>query len=258
MSTTNRRLYQSGLVMPVCRASLSVAARFIFGAGAILAATLASAEPMLYTGTVVTDVKVGGKFFHNAWVSIKFKGDTNSITPVPVPSVRCTDASYFYYLTSGRAVVSVRSQGTTLNANVDPGQIFVALDSCNGGIGFGSFTGPNGLEVAYPLAFTMGTAMVVANESGLWTPQNMSGVAFSCIGYPPEPEGDLLGTHDGQCIPPDRTGLVPEGPIPGPYPLRSDRGEIFVYMPYHRADDVSPHFGSLNFGTFAITPVLDD
>jgi len=220
---------------------------------------------MVYTGTVVTDVKVGAKFFHNALVSIKFKGDTGDITPVPVASARCGDGSFFY-LTAGTAVVSVASQGTTLTAKLNPGQIFVSVDACNGGIGFGAFTGPLGLEPAYPLAFTMGTAMVVAadsdfTDSGLTTPASMSGVAYSCVGYPPTPEGDLPGTPNKQCIPPDTKAPVPAGQIQGPYPLESDQGKVYVYMPYVNFapnGSVSPHFGGLNRGTFTIAPNLDE
>src|SRR5207245_7855459 len=105
-------------------------------------------------------------------------GQGNQIT-----STFCTPGTgWFYWLSKGSASVSVQSQGKTLSAQLVPGQIFVALDVCNGGIGFGSYTGPNGMEVAYPLAFTLGTAMAVAIGSGMSSPARLAGDEWSCRG----------------------------------------------------------------------------
>jgi hypothetical protein len=239
--------------------------------------SLAVASPMLYTGTVVTDIRVGGTLYQQASVSITFIGNTKDISPVVVPgstteltSYTCSSpgypgysgdgSGYFSYLTKGNAIVSVSVRGHTLTARLEPDQVFVALDSCNGGIGFGSFTGPGGLEPAYPLGLTFGTARIAAVKSGLTVPRSMSGNAWSCIGYPPTGSGNLPATANGQCTPPDGAPAVP-GARPGKrYPLLSDKGEIFFYMPYFVSDSsgLGNWSGSLNRGTFTIAPFADD
>jgi hypothetical protein len=125
----------------------------------------------------------------------------------------------------------------------------VALDACNGGIGFGSYTGPNGMEVAYPVAYTLGTAMQVALTSGLSSPARMSGNAWSCIGFPAVSIGALTGS--GYCT-------APEG-----YPLHSDVGDVFVYLPYRSINTsdgslIGNHVGTLSRGTFSITPAEEE
>jgi len=204
------------------------------------------AEPRLYTGLVVTDVRVGTTLLHNASLKITFEGDTNDILPVPVPSTECGGTS-FYYLTKGVARMEIEFQGRTHMARLQDNQVFVAVDVCNGGIGFGSFLGPNGLEPAYPLALTLGTAEYAAinDFDPLVGPLSTTGSAWSCIGYPPLPINALPGTPDGNCSPPDS------------YPLKSDIGDIFVYQPYYEGGGgqiASNHSGSTNRGAFLVRP----
>jgi hypothetical protein len=280
-------------------------ARIAAGAAALLAAGLASAAPMVYTATLVTDVKVGSTMYPKAAVAISFTGDTKDIEPVvftpqmaaalgatagaPVLSSFCVansnsgsantytgdGSNYFYYLTKGTTVISITRQGVTLNAKLAPGQVFVALDACNGGIGFGAFTGPLGLEVAYPVAFTFGTAMTVAVEAGasadsLSTPTSMSGNAWTCIGYPPTGAGALPAAPNNACIPPDSDPIPsssPPGgsnPIHGPYALHSNVGDLFFYMPYAENDGPGSlslccnHYSAMNRGTLTIAPAPRD
>jgi hypothetical protein len=216
----------------------------------------ALASPMKYSATVVTDIKVASHTYHNAAVTFTFVGDTSDIAPVAdgqgnqISSSFCTPATgWFFWLTRGSASFSVQSQGRTLHGHFDQGQLFVALDTCNGGIGFGSYTGPNGMEVAYPVAYTLGSAMQVALTSGLSSPAQMSGNAWSCIGYPPQDAGNLSG--NGFCTPPDG------------YPLHTDVGDVFVYLPYRAISTsdgslIGNHIGTLNRGTFSITPVAEE
>jgi hypothetical protein len=153
-----------------------------------------SAEPMVYTGLVVTDVRVGMTLMHNASLKITFEGDTNDIvsavfpgTQTQIPSRECLGTGYFFYLVKGDARMEIEFQGRTHTATLQPGQVFVALDACNGGIGFGSVVGPGGLEPAYPFALTLGTAEydAIIYSSPLLGALSASGVAWSCIGYPP-------------------------------------------------------------------------
>ncbi len=205
------------------------------------------AAPMVYTGLVVTDVRVGTTLFHNASLKITFVGDTNDIQTVQIPSEAC-GGTPFSFLPKGVARMEIEFQGHTRTATLQNGQLFVALDPCNGGIGFGSFTGPNGLEPAYPLAFTLGTAEYTAflDNSPLASAISVTGAAWSCIGYPPLGDGALPGTTNGNCTPPDT------------YPLQSDIGPIYVYQPYSESDIngaiFSNHSGSTNRGSFLVRP----
>ena len=208
-----------------------------------------SAAPMVYTGLVVTDVRVGTTLMHNASLKITFEGDTNDILAAQVPSSECSGTP-FYYLAQGVARMEIEFGGHTRTARLQDGQVFVAVDDCNGGIGFGAFIGPNGLEPAYPLAFTLGTAEYAALDSGspLTGALSVTGSAWSCIGYPPLSIGSLTGTPSGNCTPPDA------------YPLKSDIGDIFIYQPYYELDGPgetsisSNHSGSTNRGAFLVRP----
>jgi hypothetical protein len=207
------------------------------------------AAPMIYTGTVVTDVRVGATLLHNASLKVTFAGDSNNIQTVPVPSTECGGVGYFLYLTQGVTRMEIEYQGRTRTARLNDGQVFVAVDECNGGIGFGSFVGPNGFEPAYPLAYTMGTAEYWAIFDGSPLTDgflSVTGSAWSCIGYPPGGAGALNGTPNGECTPPD------------PYPLASDIGNIVVYQPYYEGTGAggiaSNHSGSTNRGAFLVRP----
>jgi hypothetical protein len=215
------------------------------------------AEPKVYTGLVVTDVRVGTTLMHNASLKITFEGDTDDIIPVVVPgtqtqipSQECLGTGNFFYLAKGVARMEIEFQGRTHTARLRDGQVFVTVDQCNGGIGFGSFVGPNGLEPAYPLAFTLGTAEYAAINyfDPLVGALSTTGSAWSCIGYPPLQIDALPGTPSGNCTPPDS------------YPLKSDIGDIFIYESYYEyagpgsTEIASNHSGSTNRGAFLVRP----
>jgi hypothetical protein len=208
---------------------------------------------MVYTGIVVTDVRVERTLFHNASVKIMFEGDTDDIMQVPIlGTTQCGNdvLGYFLFLSRGIARMEIKFEGRTRTATLQEGQVFVALDTCNGGIGFGSFVNPNGPEPAYPLAFTLGTAEYAAiiNGSPLTGALSVTGSAWSCIGYPPLGWKKLDRTASGNCTPPDT------------YPLKSDIGKIYIYQPYYEyqgpgATEISTnHAGSTNRGVFLARP----
>jgi hypothetical protein len=215
---------------------------------ALAAAAPVCGSPLVYTANFVTNVKIGDHAYNNASVTIVFKGDTNDIADVAVggtllASQECTGnggVGYFKYLSKGVVTISARSAGRGVTATLVPNQVFVALDSCNGGIGFGSYVTGN-LEPAYPVGFALGTAMSGAVSNDLTIPADMSGSAFSCIGYPPNPIGALNG-NNGVCTAPDA------------YPLYSNVGKVYIYQPYTTQGYISNHGGSLNRGTFSIAP----
>lgn len=214
----------------------SIGARCVCMVVFMCAATV-QAAPVIYTGFVVTDVSLGGAYFHNAQITIKFFGDTRDIRSF---SVTAPDggAGSGLLIDRGRSTVQIRSGSVLLNATFAPKQILVALDSYNGGVGFSSYIGPTGLEPAYPLAFVDGTAPT----TNLSAAANVSGNAWSCIGYPPN-------RNSGDCIPPDG------------FPLKTDHGDFFIYQPYtsYFTDGTLGSFGaSMNRGFFSITPGSSD
>ena len=221
-----------------------------FVVGALVAAAPACGSPMVYTANFVTNIKIGNQTYHNASVTIVFKGDTSDIANVAVggtllasglcPAPAGGGVGYFKYLPKGVVTISARSDGGTITATLLPNQVFVAFDSCNGGIGFGSYVTGNP-EPAYPVGFTLGTAMSWSVNNDLTTPGNMSGSAFSCIGYPPNGIGAAQGNNDA-CTAPDG------------YPLYSNVGHVYIYQPYTTQGHISNHGGSLNRGTFSIAP----
>jgi hypothetical protein len=221
-----------------------------FVVGAIAAAAPAWGSPMVYTANFITNIKIGSTTYNNAEVTIVFKGDTKDIANVAVggtlvASEECTfnaGVGYFLYLQKGVATISAKSTGRGVTATLLPNQLFVALDSCNGVIGFGSYVTGN-LEPAYPAGFTLGTAMSGAVNNDLTIPMSTSGSVFSCIGFPPNPIGALNG-NNGTCTAPDA------------YPMHSNVGDVIIYQPYSTAGYVSNHGGSLNRGTFSIAPDL--
>ena len=214
------------------------ASRLVAISGLTLLAAAALASPVTYQAAVMTDVSLGGKAYHNADVTITLRGDTSDLTHYSVTAPDGQTGSGLM-ISKGRASVTVTSLGKSVTARFAPGQLFVSVDSFNGGIGFGSLIGPNGIEPGYPLAFTDGTAQSFAYNNDLSTQISLSGKAWSCVGYPPV-------VSSGKCTEPD------------PYPLKTDKGSFVIYQPYVFLDGtqtgniMSDYSGTMNRGTFAI------
>jgi len=213
---------------------------------------------MTYKGVVITDVSLDNQKYHNATVTMIFEGDSADIKEPRdsngnvIPSSWCTKPSqtgWFWILSKGSATVTIESGDKLHIAHLAPDQVFVALDQCNGGIGFGSMW-PSGVEPAYPLAFTLGTAEEMTfveglrNLNQLKNPVSVTGVAWSCVGYPPTGAAQLQGTQDGRCTNPDN------------FPLNTDVGKLIMYQPYESyyvdGSLQDNHNGSLNHGTFSV------
>jgi len=209
-----------------------VARTSILSAGVFLSFA-AHAAPVTYTGFVVTDVTLGTTFYHNAEVTLKFYGDTTDIRSFAVTAPDGGTGNG-YLIDRGRATVEIRSVSGVVRATFAPRKVFVSFDQLNGGIGFSSYIGPNGLEPAYPL----GLSDIGGGPPGqLATPTNITGNAWSCVGFPPftSPTGDCLD--------------------PTPYPLSTDHGNLFIYNPYEafRLDfSISSFSGTLNRGIFSV------
>jgi hypothetical protein len=124
------------------------------------ASASAVAAPVVYTAFVVTDVSLGGAFYHNAAVTFTLTADTRDITPFNVTAPDGISGSGIL-VDKGRATVRIETTHGTVRATFEPKQILVSLDSQNGGVGFSAYIGPNGLEPAYPLGLDAGTAGTV-------------------------------------------------------------------------------------------------
>jgi hypothetical protein len=194
----------------------------------------AVAAPVVYTGFVVTDVSLGGHFYHNAAVTFTFTADTSDITPFNVTAKDGFSGSGSL-IDKGRATVLIETPNASVRATFEPKQILVSLDSENGGVGFSAYIGPNGLEPAYPLGLDAGT---VRSMTDLTSPTNVTGTAWSCIGFPPGVSG-----NNGDCF------------DPTPYPLRTDHGNFFIHSPYESpfADGtLGPNGGTMNRAIFSV------
>ncbi|MEM5425857.1 hypothetical protein [Paraburkholderia ferrariae] len=194
----------------------------------------AAAAPVTYTMFVVTDVSIGGRFFHNANVSLKFVGDTNDIQPFNVTAPDGGTGSGFE-LTKGTASLVITNGTEYIRANFLPNQILVSLDKANGGGGFSALVGADRhLEPAYPLA--LDGSSIDNPASDLVTSRAYTGHAWSCIGFPP--------TGNTGCADPTA------------FPLKTNRGDFFIYQPYqdyYPDGTQGPISGSLNTGILSVT-----
>ena len=209
----------------------------------LVANTGAIAAPVTYTIFAVTDVSLGGRQFHNAQVYLKFVGDTSDILQLN-PNVT-TDGVSGYKIVNGKASLLIISGRHRVKANFLSDQLLVSLDTTNGGGGFSSrFGADHHLEAAYPLALDAST---IAGARDLVTPGAYSGHAWSCIGFPVDP---TVG-GSGYCS------------DPANFPLKTDRGDFFIYQPYLVVDPLddkihNDYSGTLNNGIFSIVVDADD
>jgi len=228
-----------------CRkvASLIGIVRFVLAAtaavGCLVASTGAIAAPVTYTMFAVTDVSLGGRHFHKAQVYLKFVGNTDDILQLN-PDVTADGVSG-YKIVKGKASLLIINGKLRVKANFLPDQLLVSLDTTNGGGGFSSQLGAaHHLEPAYPLALDAST---ISSAPDLATPGAYSGHAWSCIGFPVDPDPPVGGS--GQCS------------DPANFPLKTDRGDFFIYQPYLVLDPLDgkihdDYSGTLNNGIFSV------
>jgi hypothetical protein len=202
-----------------------------------------AASPVTYEGYLVTDVSLAGKFYHNADVTISFKGDTKDVHtllqfPVQSDSTN-TQTGGVAFIDRGEATIRIVVKGQQIRSRLFPHQLVVAYDSAIGGVGFGALIGPNGFEPAYPLGLSTGVVDRPLNPvSALVTPGTVSGNIWSCIGF-------LPASNVQQCS------------DPTPYPLKTDRGDLVLFNPYgyrNTSGTLNGDSGTLNRGFFWITP----
>ena len=155
------------------------------------------------------------------------------------------------WLPQGTAKFSFERAGHTVSGTFAPGQLYVSADGVNGGVGFGSYLGSNCFgEPGYPLAFENGSVNAWAynwptatstDGPDLTQTVDLSGNAWSCVGYPPDVSGTKV------CEP----ALA----------LKTSKGDLLIDQPYYKyffdaqgVQHVDGYTGSLNRGTFSIIP----
>jgi hypothetical protein len=229
-----KRLAAAGALIGCLGASTGAAAGVCSGAAATTAAI-----PVSYSAFAITDVSLGGHVYHGAKVTFTFKGNTRDIHLFATTVIDNfgTGTGSGSCIDKGDAGVIIETTNATLSARFLPGQVFVSFDTLNQGIGFSSYTGPNGIEPVYPLGFLYGSVGYYSND--LFSPSNTSGNAWSCIGYPP-----LL--NSGNCLDANQ------------WPLKTNLGDFVIYQPFENLDAnhniCCDHAGSLNRGTFSVVP----
>ncbi len=192
------------------------------------------AAPVTYKVFAITDAMLDGRHFHNAEVKLFFRGDTRDVQTFQV------GRNDGFMITRGHARLEIVHHGELIRADFLPEQLLVSADNVGGGAGFSAMVGPDHhLEAAYPLAIDYGTVSNFCID--LVTSAMYSGKAWSCIGFP-------VAGHAGRCG------------DPSPYPLKTDKGDFYVYQPYsgftHDGVLLDDYRGSLNSGFFTVD--LDD
>lgn len=196
----------------------------------LMMSALALAQPITYTGFVITDGQLGNWNFYNARVILTFESDTNYVQILP-PCVGTTAA----FNSTGVARITIIDHEQVVHAKFDQNQIFVSFDQRFGGVGFGSFgpgftapdcLHPESLQPAYPLGLHHGTmddagcpgcTQTSPNQNAF--PNNLQGnVGFSGTGY------TCVGVPRLECD-------------PATAPLHTDHGDLFLYQPYQDYDD---------------------
>jgi len=202
----------------------------------LLVVTAAVAQPITYTGFVITDGQLGAWQFHNARVILTFQSDTDYVQQLVI-TIPPHSPTNVVVNTAGTARIRIIDHEKTVDATIDPNQIFVSYDQSNHGAGFGSMVPkvpfPDSIiSPVYPLAISHGVfavptggiacsnnfGVVSAEECDL--PINLkgdaafAGFAWSCFGIP---HGEACTEAD----PTQKIGL-----------LTTDKGALYLFQTY--------------------------
>jgi len=200
----------------------------------LFAANCALAVPAIYEATVFTDVHLNGRLYPKVDLRLTFLGDTDDIELARDANGNVVSQNTFW-IAKGHASFSFHSSGRTISGKFPDGEIFIALDTEWGGVGFGTH-GTNVFEPTYPLAFDSGSIYRFAvGSADLTTPVTVGGHAWSCVNF-----------LSGACSP--------------PIPLKTtEMGDLVVEQLFTQLDPSHPgkftgsYSGSLNRGTFSIS-----
>ncbi|SDI38386.1 hypothetical protein SAMN04487926_1169 [Paraburkholderia steynii] len=205
--------------------------------GAVLCgAGHALADPITYTGYVLSDVTLGGHYYSGAQVYISLESDTTTALPF-------SDSTGSGYRNEvGRGRVRIVAGRHIITARFEPNQIYAFFDVAHSSIGFGSYLTAGR---TYPLAVT-----AMDDQDGLVT--NSSVGAVSDIMTTPANAANY--TQDTATL---TTNLANETALSGAVSsvpsiaLRTDRGDFVLYEPYTVNYGSGPY--SVNWGFFWAT-----
>lgn len=227
-------------------------------AAALLCSLPAAAAPVTYTAWTVADVTLGKAHFKRARVHLTFTGDSADLSAYDTGPVADGNEGCGWQVQKGNASVRIVADGQVVTARFRPGQIAVANDACNQGVGFVSYFLKGGLQPGYPLVIDGGTvpygssAGIAQGQPGwqptpnfLGTSNIWSGHAWSCIGFPP-----YQLWYDAYSVGASTDGLGLCGD-PTAYPLSTDKGDfvIFQTLNYAPGEPASPPGGPVLPGT---------
>jgi hypothetical protein len=218
--------------------------------------------PITYTGALVSNAKLGDRFYQRAQVYISFDADRSRV-------VAFQDTHSAGYINDrGRGRLKIVRGSTVVTAEFDPNQLFVYFDKTHGSVGIGSNAGGRGYPFSVtrhediqglvenstigaitdilagtpPSDFTPQTASLVTD---LTNPTVLSGAVSSCVAFDPV------------------TSICSS---PGPIALKTSAGDFYLYEPY--TDDETfngnlppdgTHPFSINWGVFwSEIPTLSD
>lgn len=136
------------------------------GATALALPMGAQAAPITYEFYLVTSGSLGNWNFDNALVHFVTQSDT-------------TQAQHFDSLLGqsdiwvnayGTTTVTVTSQGRSVKARFNDGQLFVSIDRAGGGVGLGSFDASNNYVPTYPVGIQDGIPDCIIGDGDCVTP----------------------------------------------------------------------------------------
>jgi hypothetical protein len=208
--------------------------------------------PITYRGYVIADVKLGQVTYAGAQVYLSMEAD-------PATVVQTGSGGTAVYKNTGKTRANIISGSDVITADFNPGQIYVYYDVGHASVGFGSTTSTN--ETGYPLSITaneddaglVGNSLVGAvadltatpTDAEYYTPATaalmtdltntttLSGGASSCIGF--DPSTSTCSTVTPTAI-----------------PLKTNKGDFYIYEPYRQDAGVDLPTYSVNWGVFWI------
>jgi len=206
-------------------------------------------KPITYNGYVISDVRIAGQSFNHAQVYLSFQGDAANVVPF-------TDATSFGYINpTGRAQVTVISGLRMITADLAPNQLYVYYDIAHGSLGFGSYAGGRG----YPLSLTQNQdngGMVEYSSIAAIT--DILTTSADAVNYTPATATLVTDLTNATALSGGASSCVAFDPATSicsnltPVPLRTSRGDFFLYEPY--TDDETTSDGtapfSINWGMF--------
>lgn len=230
----------------------------LLGVGALLLCVgPACADPITYTGYVLSDVKIGRQLYRGAQVYLSFRADTST-------ALTFNDSTgYGYRNEVGTGRVTIVTGRETITARFAPNQVYVFFDVAHSSIGFGSYmTAGRG----YPLVVTAledhddgltENSSVGAVADIIRNPADMANYSSDVVALKTDLKNETaLSGAVSSCVQFDVTTSTCSNFVP--VALKTERGDLLLYEPFTVDDSVPPVAAqrhSVNWGFFWSTKV---